>query len=136
MDKDVEIRVKGTHSSDGEQETFETLCSGVYYLKNKKHYFSYQEETEQGKVKSIIKVKDKAMEVIKSGAVNMHLFLEPGKVINCTYDTPFGNIPIEIYTEYLNMYIENNHIKVDVSYEMQNNGEVIAGCKLLVEAGN
>lgn len=136
MDKDVKIRVKVIHSSDGEEENFETLCSGLYYLKNGKHYFSYQEETEQGTVKSIIKIKDGAMEVIKSGAVNIHLFFEQGKIINCTCDTPFGNIPIDIYTKSLNINIENHIIEVMASYEMQNNAVVISSCELLVEARN
>ena len=133
MNKDIKLKVIGTHSLEGEKETFETICDGKYHLKNEKHYFMYQENTEHGLVKSIIKVQDESMEVIQSGAVNMHLFLEIGKINACTYDTPFGSIPLDIHTKRIDMYIENHHMKVVAEYEMLNHDEVMAYCELLID---
>lgn len=134
MDKNVVIEVVGTHTADGNSDVIRTKCNGQYYEKSGKHYFLYEELTEQGKLKSIIKVQDESMEVIKKGAVNTHLFFETGKLINCNYDTPFGQLPIDINTEGLNIYIENHRIKVVVSYEMRNGEEHFARCQLQLEA--
>ncbi|NLL93582.1 MAG: DUF1934 domain-containing protein [Clostridiales bacterium] len=134
MEKNIAITVAGTTVVDGEKETITTKCPGKYFLKDDKHYFMYSENTENGLIKSVIKVQDEAMEVTKKGALNMHLFFEPLKDIACTYDTPFGSIPINIYTKRLDMYIESHHIKVVAEYEMRNHDEIMACCELLIVA--
>ena len=134
MNKDVVIEVVGKHTTDGENEVIRSKCNGQYYEKNGKYYFLYEELTENGKVKNIIKVDDRLVEVIKKGSANAHLFYQVGETVNCSYDTPFGCIPIGINTERLNIYKENHHIKVVVSYVMLSDEKQVARCKLQIEA--
>lgn len=134
MNKDVVIEVVGTHTTDGDSEVIKSKCSGQYYEKNGKYYFLYEELTENGKVKNIIKVDDQLVEVIKKGSTNTHLFYQVGETVNCSYDTPFGCIPIGINTECLNIYKGNHHIKVVVSYVMLCDDEQVAKCRLQIEA--
>lgn len=134
MNKDIVIEVVGTHTADGNTEVIESKCDGQYYEKNGKHYLLYEELTENGTVKSIIKVSDELLEVIKKGAANSHLFYQAGETVKCNYDTPFGCIPIDINTKNLDIYVENHHIKVVVSYVMFCDEKQIAKCKLQINA--
>lgn len=136
MEKNIELVICGTHKLDGQKETFTTKCDGSYFLKNEKHYFIYEEETEHGILKSNIKVYEDKMEVMKTGAINMHMFFELGEVLACNYNTPYGSIPIDIYTSRLDMYVEKNHIKVVVEYEMRDRDEIFAYCDLVIEGKN
>jgi uncharacterized beta-barrel protein YwiB (DUF1934 family) len=134
MNKSIKIKVTGIHEIDGEKEKYITDTEGEYYLKNDKHYFRYEEETPYGTAKAMIKVSKDSLEVIKSGAVNMRLSLEVGKLIAGMYDTPYGSIPIDVNTKSIDVYEENNQIKVVASYKMMNNESVIASCELIIDA--
>lgn len=134
MNKDIVIEVVGTHTADGNTEEIKSVCDGQYYIKNGKYYFLYEEETEYGKVKSIIKVDDELLEVIKKGAMSVHFFYKVGETIRCDYDTPFGIIPIEINTKNLDIYVEDHYMKVVVSYIMLSENKEIARCKLQINA--
>ena len=81
----------------------------------------------------MIKVSKDSLEVIKSGAVNMRLSLEAGKLIAGMYDTPYGSIPIDVDTKKIDVHEENCQIKVVASYNMMNNETIIASCELIID---
>ena len=133
MEKDIHIIVKGVHEIEGDKEEFVTDTNGEYYLKNGKHYFKYTENTEYGDVRVLIKATDTSLEIMKSGAVNMQLFLYEGKVVAGTYDTLYGSIPIDLDTKKLTIEEENHHIKVMAVYNMMNADTVVAACELIID---
>ncbi len=134
MNNLVSIKVTGTQNYDGEKDSITTIADGKYFFKNDKHYFLYEEATESGNLKTTIKVSDEAMEVKKTGAMHIHLFFEAGREIACNYDTPYGSIPVAINTKRLDMFIENERIKIIVDYEIKNHDQVMAYSQLVVEA--
>lgn len=74
MNNIVSIKVTGTQTIDGDKDSITTIADGKYYYKNEKHYFMYEEDTDNGILKTLIKVSDESMEVKKSGSIKIHLF--------------------------------------------------------------
>lgn len=134
MNNIVSIKVTGTQTIDGDKDSITTIADGKYYYKNEKHYFMYEEDTDNGILKTLIKVSDESMEVKKSGSIKIHLFFKTGHDINCTYETHYGSIPVTIYTKRLDMYIEQERMKIIVEYELKNHDQVMMYSELIVEA--
>lgn len=134
MNKEIDICVIGVHNIDGDKEEYVTKARGEYHFVNEKKYFRYEEETPYGKAKAMIKLSNDIIEVTKTGAVNMRLYLEKGKLVAGVYDTPYGSIPIDIDTKDIKIDEDEMSMKISVSYDMLNNDELLASCELIMEA--
>ena len=69
MTKDVLITISGSQVTDGENSDVEMIIAGTYYLKNGKHYVTYEEVMEGygGVVRNTIKIQPDSMDIIKTG---------------------------------------------------------------------
>lgn len=68
----ITLHVKSVIEDDGNQEVIEFRTTGFYYVKQNKVYLSYYEEHDLGKVKTIVKVSEGEVLVMRSGAVKMN----------------------------------------------------------------
>ena len=98
MTKDVLISLRGLQfdQSDSDVEKIETIMPGSYYEKNGSHYVLYDEIMEgfSEPVKNRIKFGEHALELTRSGAVNVHMIFEENRKNMTSYNTPYGNILI------------------------------------------
>ncbi len=134
MTKDVFVRIQGLHvEEEGENpEPVEVICPGTYYKKNDKHYVMYDEvHPEENKVtKNTVKIYDGTYEVIKKGLTNTHLFFQEGKTHTTMYETPFGSLVLDVFTNRISFEEKDNEIKVLVDYELKVNDRKIADCSI------
>lgn len=135
MTKEVLLALKGLQFDGENKEDITTILPAEYYERNGKHYVIYEEVMEgfSGSTKNIIKFRDKEMDVTKKGIVNVHLLFEENRKNLSSYGTPFGEIMVGISTTKMNLTEDENHIQVDVDYELELNYQHLADCKISLD---
>lgn len=137
MTKEVIIKVQGVQlAQEAPGDVLEAISPGEYYFRNGKHYFLYDEVMEgQSEVtKNIIKVQDDYMELIKKGAVNVHMIFEKDKQNITYYYTPYGSLQIGIDAGRVKVRESEEEIGVDVQYGLDINSEHLANCRIRLTA--
>ena len=134
MTKDVLISLRGLQfdQNDGDAEKIETIMAGSYYFKNGNHYILFDEIMEgfTEPVKNRIKFGEHALELTRSGAVNVHMLFEENRKNMTSYNTPYGNILIGINTKKIHIAQESERITVNVDYALDINYEHLADCTI------
>lgn len=137
MTKDVLISLRGLQfdQSDADAEKIETIMTGSYYEKNGNHYVLFDEVMEgfTEPVKNRIKFGEHALELTRSGAVNVHMIFEENRKNMTSYQTPYGNILIGIDTQKIHIAQESERIVVDVDYALDINYEYLANCQIVLD---
>ena len=137
MTKDVLISLRGLQfdQSDSDVEKIETIMPGSYYEKNGSHYVLYDEIMEgfSEPVKNRLKFGEHALELTRSGAVNVHMIFEENRKNMTSYNTPYGNILIGIDTRKIHITQESDRIVVDVDYALDVNYEYLADCQIVLD---
>ncbi|MDE7275585.1 MAG: DUF1934 domain-containing protein [Lachnospiraceae bacterium] len=137
MTKDVLISLRGLQfdQSDSDVEKIETIMPGSYYEKNGSHYVLYDEIMEgfSEPVRNRIKFGEHALELTRSGAVNVHMIFEENRKNMTSYNTPYGNILIGIDTRKIHITQESDRIVVDVDYALDVNYEYLADCQIVLD---
>ena len=134
MDKEV----SGLHMLlEGEdQGPVELVVPGKYYFKNGSHYLRYEEVLEENSKPTInyVKISPHALEVRKTGLVDVHMVFEHGKKNTAFYSTPFGTIQLGIAATSLEMEESETGIEMKVDYALDMNEEHVADCCLSIQA--
>lgn len=139
MTKDVLIKVAGLHQNDteveNEQDIIEMYTPGTYYQKDGKHYIFYEEMEEgvPGVIKTQIRVDGKDhVEVIKKGALAMHMVYEGGKKNRGYYMTPYGRMNLGINTHEIHVEESEEHLDISVDYTMDVDYVPVAECNVQI----
>ncbi len=137
MTREVWVTLSGLQSGqDGEKDgRIETAARGNYYQKNGKHYVIF-EETVEGlaeRVKSRLKFDGDTVEVLRKGAVSTHMVFQQNKKNLTGYQTPFGQILMEIVTGRIRLVQNEEHIRADVEYTLRADGAPLADCRMVIE---
>lgn len=138
MDKNVLIRVSGLHMlvENEDQGPVEIVVPGEHYFKNGSHYFRYEEIIEENAKPTVnyVKMSPNALEVRKTGLVDVHMVFEYGKKNTAFYSTPFGTIQLGIAATNLEMRESDSEIDMKVDYALDMNEEHVADCCLYIQA--
>ena len=146
MTKDVLLTISGMHydmtgipDEDGSEEEngpIEVITPASYYFKNGKHYIVYDEVVEgmPGTIKNKIRITDSQMlEIMNSGLANTHMTFEKDKINMTQYETPYGELLVGIHTRDLRLKETEDRIDVNVSYELDVNGDKVADCSITMQ---
>jgi uncharacterized beta-barrel protein YwiB (DUF1934 family) len=129
MTEDILVSVKGLHTleSEGEDE-IEVFSAGKYYLKNGKHYIVYDEILDglEGSLKSTIKFTEKQVELIRNGAASARMLFQPGQEHMVIYQTPMGPLSISLYTEDMEISVEEEKISLRIDYSLKTEDVVVS----------
>lgn len=131
MTKDVLITISGLQSPEtGEEVPLELITPGSYYYRNGKHYLLFDEIQEgfDGTTSNRIKITGDSLDVCKKGVSNVHMVFEKDKKNVTYYETPFGNLLIGINARTIKLQEEENHIDLNVAYDLEINSQFIAEC--------
>ena len=136
MTKEVSVKIKGKQSYP-EGETLETVteAAGEYYLRNGAHYIMF-EETEAGftrSTRSMLKVRGGHVELTKKGLVQSNMVFEKGMLHTSEYRTPFGVVPMGVKTKQVFVLEEESTLTVQIAYELQTDGELMADCNIHIQ---
>ena len=135
MTKDVLVFVQGMQFLEmaaEPEEPIEILTPGTYYYRNGCHYIKYEEVIEgiAGTVSSMVKIRNKSIEVRKRGSANLHMIFEKDKKNITYYDTPFGKIQLGVFTTGVRIEEQENLIELEVDYSLDMNDNYVADCCL------
>ena len=140
MTKDVLLKISGLHyammEDTEESEPIEVITPASYYLKNGKHYVIYEEVVEgiPGTIKNKIRMTgDGVLEIMKSGIADAHMVFEKGKIHAFSYETPYGELSMGIFTRAMIFTEEETRMTIAVNYELDINGEKASDCDIHIE---
>ena len=128
MTKDIILTISGLHETDGESDApVEVITPGQYYLKNGKHYIIFDEVMEglEGTMKSTIKISEKQVEPLRSGAASARMIFEKDREHNMIYQTPMGPLAISIYTEDIISDFREERMDLEIIYSLKTEGIVL-----------
>lgn len=142
MNKDVIISVKGNQVSDDQDaNALELITEGKYYKKGQVYYISYNESEVTGMdgTTTTLMVEKGIVTLMRTGAVNSQFIFQQGQKHVSYYDTNYGSFTIGVYTNEINVNVDDNggEIKVDYQIEIDNNKAGNNDFYMLIrEAGN
>lgn len=99
----VQIKVLSAiqQQNDHEKEEIEFYTDGECTIKGSTIYLRYEETHELGAVKTTVKIKDREITVIRSGAVRMKQTFIENEQTSTDYSTPFGQMQLATKTNSL-----------------------------------
>ncbi|MDQ0200906.1 YwiB family protein [Neobacillus ginsengisoli] len=106
----VKIKVKTTID---QQDSFELTVFGRYYKKNNAAFLQYEEVTEEGSVRTIVKTAADEALILRSGAVKMRLPFRLHKKMKGSYEMPFGRFETTTTAK----KIEHSDGSIDILYD-------------------
>ncbi len=139
MENNAMIYLKTLQSVDGEKDMdeIELQTKGTFALKNNKFYIIYEESELTGfeDTTTTIKVSDDVVCMTRKGKYNSRMEFRLGEKCLCSYNTPFGVIPVGVNP----ISVENNlsenggNLAIEYILDIDNNDYLINRLKLTVE---
>lgn len=136
MDKDVFVTIKGIHTTNNDSDNTEILIPGEYYFRNNKHFICYEEVSESNgeKSKSVMKISNNMVELIKRGSGSSHLIFEKDKKNYSLYNTGMGNLYLGVDTSDIQMITSEDERRIDVkiNYSLEINQQKVSDCEVSI----
>lgn len=135
MTKEVLVTISGLQFEIDNEEPIEVITSGQYFTKNEKHYILYDEilEDMNDVCKNRIKIGEDQVDILKTGASNVHMIFETGKKNLTYYNTPFGNLMIGIDTTKIKFEEKEDSINLMIEYGLDVNYSHVSDCNITVK---
>ncbi len=122
MDRNVMLTISGLHSGEADDNgSVETKVRAEYFKRNESHYLLYEEKEEGfGQTsQNRIKFRGNMLELTRQGLLNTHMVFEENKRHMTPYQTPYGQMLLEIHTKKVDMQEQENCIRVVVEYTLE-----------------
>ncbi len=136
MDKDVFVTIKGIHTANNESDDTEILIPGEYYYRNNKHFICYEEVSESNgeRSRSVMKISDNMVELIKRGSGSSHLIFEKDKKNYSLYNTGVGSLYLGVDTSDIQMVTSEDQRRIDVkiNYSLEINQQKVSECEVSI----
>ena len=128
MTKEVLISISGLFHESDETETVEAAAEGEYFNRGGKHFILFDELSEEtGEViRNTIKISDSQIDIIKKGANNVHMVFLKNRESRADYNTPYGNLMIQMNTTSLSVEEKQDQILAGIQYELNINGTYVS----------
>lgn len=127
MTKEVLVNIEG-RQPDLVEESVKSSASGIYHLCNGKHYIQFDEISDGGKnvVHNTLKITNTQMDVTKKGALNSQMVFKEQEGTISSYQTPYGVMPLQIFTSLLVVEETEKEIRVKLKYDLSMEGNHIS----------
>lgn len=126
--KDITLRIIGKQFfDDREEEQMEFVTEGKLYLRGGAAYVVYEESGIPGMPsgKTLLKVKDRTVKMKRTGSdAGLELYFEQGKRFSSAYETPFGEMGLEVLTNLVEngLDCETGSGKISINYDISLEG--------------
>lgn len=134
MQKDVFLKIKGIHTVAGDTDETEIIIPGTYYYRDGKHFVCYEEANEYtGEVaKSMLKMTEDSVEMIKRGSGGAHLVFEKDRKYYSHMNTEAGMLGLAMDTREVNIRgtKDDDVIEAVISYALEINEQKVSDCKV------
>ena len=137
MEEKVLLRLTGIQRDETGEETVTDLCvKALFYRRNNSTYILYEEAQEEtgAVIKSTLKLKDRVLELVKTGTVRTRMVFRQGKECMTEYVTPYGCLQMGVRTDALSVSCEEDgRMKIRVEYALTSGGYPVSDCELTIQ---
>ncbi len=136
MKKKVWLSIRGQQIIDNEKpEIVELLTEGELYNKNKSNYLLYKESEVSGMegTTTTVKVDEDHVSIIRLGTTNSHLVFKKGQRKYNSYETPYGQLLLSIFTKDVDIKYNEDKEPVSIHLDYQLNIDGGHGTKNTLE---
>lgn len=136
MTRDVLIRISGLQRMDEDNlDNVEVITTGDYFMKNGKHYVIYDEVLEgfDGSVRNTVKISPEMMDIQRKGVMRSHMIFQQDKKSMTRYETPMGEMVLEISTNQIVLDEEEDRLQVKVEYSLDINYDHVSDCSIVMD---
>ncbi len=115
------ISIKGlqTYEDDDKNDTdISLLTEAEFEYSNGAYFIDYEESELTGLegTKTSIEIGDNYVSLQRSGTVNTNMLFMKDRKTSSYYNTPYGDMQIDIFTDYLNIDVTPKGGKINVDY--------------------
>ncbi len=139
MKEKVLVTITGSHETDGETESIETIQPGNYKFLQGKHFIQYEEVLEESlgskpiSAKCLLKVDKDSVILSKKGPTQTEMHFKTGEDYTTVYDTPFGSLQMKLYTTALNIQETEDSLTITIDYSMDMNYSHVSDCNIKIQ---
>lgn len=133
MTRDIFITITGRQLGIEEEPVIMT-ADGAYRLANGKHYIQYDEKFENSEAvqKNIIKISSSEIVLTKKGVQNSQMVFNLNETTQTVYQTPYGNITLEVITKAIELIEISYKINVKLIYSLFTEGALLSDNELAI----
>lgn len=125
MENNALITLIGKNTVDGEVDSFELTTAGKYMKQNGKYLVSYEgsEITGYDNTTTTLKIQDNFVSMIRFGKTmgSSQMIFEENKQYTGVYRTPHGNMSVDVYTNEMEVNVNDDGGEVMLDYFVQLN---------------
>ncbi len=116
--KDVIISIKGSQTSENENDYYEFVTDGTYRFDDSACEFTYMESELTGLegTKTTFRIDDKQVRLTREGSVNSQMIFENGKKHYFLYETPYGAATLGVRTHKIKSGLNEHGGDIELSY--------------------
>ncbi|MBE7023486.1 MAG: DUF1934 domain-containing protein [Ruminococcaceae bacterium] len=139
MENNAMIYLKTLQSAEGEEQTdeIELQTKGVFARKDGKFYIIYEESELTGfeDTTTTIKVSEEMVCMTRRGKYNSRMEFRLGEKCLCSYNTPFGVIPVGVNPISLenNLTEDGGNLAIEYILDIDNRDYLVNKLKLTVD---
>jgi uncharacterized beta-barrel protein YwiB (DUF1934 family) len=133
MTKEVFVTIEGLQLGS-EEESVTTSTCGTYYLREDKHYIQYEETLSEGDgiTRNTIKIAPRRIDLTKKGANCSQMIFDLNETTEAVYQTPYGNLILEIKTTKIVFYEAPEKLQVELEYSLSTNGSHLSDNRIII----
>ena len=137
MEEKFLLSVCGKQFVNGSSDKIELQTNAAYVMRGGCRYISYKEyspENPEIHYRTTVKVDpNNVVTVMKGGEMSHNLILEKGQRHRCEYRTPYGNMTLGIFTEQVDINLDDNGGSVSVRYSIDIENELASTNELTLK---
>ena len=135
MTKDVLVTVRGLQMTPDGDDTIEVTTTGKYYEKDGKRYLFYDEIGDDTNliVKNSIQITEEHVSVSKKGLINAQMNFEKENKLVSVYETPYGQMEMEIYTTGICLDEQDDFLELKLEYLLEINNQHVSDSEILLQ---
>lgn len=109
---------------ESNSDKIEFITKGNFFEKEGKYYLKYDEEHDDEKVSTTIKIENNKVTILRFGETNTQMTIEKGKKHFNYYETPAGAFTIGVYSDKVDIDIDENKGKIKLNYDVELNSVI------------
>lgn len=106
--KPVTMTISTSIVQSGVKDEYTTGANGFFYKKGSGVYLQYEEVSEEGSIRTILKMGRGEALLLRSGSVKMRMPFRLGEETRGSYNTQYGTLPVSAVTDKLAQAIREN----------------------------
>ena len=115
------IEVTGVQTIDGEKNDSQIYCTGNYeYTKDKAIIkYTHIDAQAEDEYTTTIEISSSGMTMVKEGQFSSTMQFAPSMKFTGNYSTPFGCININVLTDYIDVYLDEDGGLIRLAYVLE-----------------